>query len=42
MFFFTGTHNDYHKPSDDEDKINYYGVKYNGLCIPLYAQKLKS
>ncbi|MFM2229935.1 MAG: hypothetical protein RL607_1193 [Bacteroidota bacterium] len=25
--FFTGTHNDYHKPSDDEDKINYYGVK---------------
>lgn len=27
MFFFTGTHNDYHKPSDDEDKINYYGVR---------------
>lgn len=27
LFFFTGTHNDYHKPSDDEDKINYYGVK---------------
>ncbi len=25
--FFTGTHTDYHKPSDDEDKINYYGVK---------------
>lgn len=25
LFFFTGTHNDYHKPSDDEDKINYYG-----------------
>ncbi|MBS1534983.1 MAG: M20/M25/M40 family metallo-hydrolase [Bacteroidetes bacterium] len=25
--FFTGTHSDYHKPSDDEDKINYYGVK---------------
>ncbi len=24
--FFTGTHNDYHKPSDDEDKINYTGV----------------
>ncbi len=27
LFFFTGTHTDYHKPSDDEDKINYYGVK---------------
>lgn len=25
--FFTGTHTDYHKPSDDEEKINYYGVK---------------
>ncbi len=24
--FFTGTHTDYHKPSDDEDKINYTGV----------------
>lgn len=24
--FFTGTHSDYHKPSDDEDKINYTGV----------------
>ncbi len=32
LFFFTGTHKDYHKPSDDEDKINYEGemhvVKY--------------
>ncbi|MBS1550169.1 MAG: M20/M25/M40 family metallo-hydrolase [Bacteroidetes bacterium] len=27
LFFFTGTHTDYHKPSDDEDKINYSGVK---------------
>ena len=27
LFFFTGTHADYHKPSDDEDKINYYGVR---------------
>jgi aminopeptidase YwaD len=25
LFFFTGTHADYHKPSDDEDKINYRG-----------------
>ncbi|TXI35324.1 MAG: M20/M25/M40 family metallo-hydrolase [Niabella sp.] len=27
LFFFTGTHTDYHKPSDDEDKINYYGER---------------
>ena len=27
LYFFTGTHNDYHKPSDDEEKINYYGVR---------------
>lgn len=26
LFMFTGTHTDYHKPSDDEDKINYHGV----------------
>jgi len=25
LFFFTGTHIDYHKPSDDADKINYTG-----------------
>ncbi len=25
LFFFTGTHTDYHKPSDDWDKINYSG-----------------
>lgn len=32
LFFFTGIHSDYHKPSDDADKINYNGelmvVKY--------------
>lgn len=32
LFFFTGTHSDYHKPSDDADKINSNGeeqvVKY--------------
>jgi len=32
LFFFTGLHNDYHKPSDDFEKINYEGelmiVKY--------------
>jgi hypothetical protein len=25
LFFFTGIHHDYHKPSDDADKINYLG-----------------
>ncbi len=25
LFFFTGTHADYHKPSDDADKLNYMG-----------------
>lgn len=27
LFFFTGSHGDYHKPSDDEPLINYYGAK---------------
>jgi Tol biopolymer transport system component len=27
LFFFSGIHTDYHKPSDDEDKINYYGER---------------
>ena len=26
LFFFTGIHSDYHKPSDDADKINYDGM----------------
>lgn len=25
LFYFTGLHTDYHKPSDDSDKINYIG-----------------
>ncbi len=37
LFFFTGTHTDYHKPSDDADRINYTGelqvVKYIYDCI---------
>ncbi len=32
LFFFTGVHSDYHKPTDDADKINYNGelavIKY--------------
>ena len=27
LFFFTGTHQDYHKPSDDTEKINFQGVR---------------
>lgn len=27
LFFFTGTHEDYHKPSDDTEKINFSGEK---------------
>ncbi len=27
LFFFTGTHTDYHKPSDTADKINYDGLE---------------
>ena len=26
LHFFTGTHEDYHKPSDDPEKINYGGL----------------
>jgi len=26
LHFFTGTHEDYHKPTDDADKINYGGI----------------
>ena len=25
LFFFTGQHKDYHRPSDDADRINYEG-----------------
>ncbi|MBS1947969.1 MAG: M20/M25/M40 family metallo-hydrolase [Bacteroidetes bacterium] len=28
LFFFTGLHKDYHRPSDDYDKINYAGELY--------------
>jgi S1-C subfamily serine protease len=27
LFFFTGSHSDYHKPSDDYEKINLEGLK---------------
>jgi hypothetical protein len=28
LFYFTGLHTDYHKPSDDADRINYEGMSY--------------
>jgi len=28
LFFFTGTHSDYHKPSDDKEKVNYIGMQF--------------
>ena len=36
LHFFTGAHNDYHKPSDDAEKINYEGVS----IIISYLQNL--
>lgn len=33
LHFFTGTHADYHKPSDDADKINYVGMARVGNFI---------
>lgn len=37
LFFFTGVHSDYHKPSDDADKINYTGeariIRYIGSIV---------
>lgn len=26
LFFFTGAHSDYHKPTDDADKVNFVGI----------------
>ncbi|MEJ7588275.1 MAG: M28 family peptidase [Ferruginibacter sp.] len=45
LFFFTGSHIDYHKPSDDADKINYEGelsiIKYIFNLIKLTDAKDK-
>lgn len=39
LHFFTGSHNDYHKPSDDFDKINYAGeVKVLDLIVSLIME----
>jgi len=36
LFFFTGTHSDYHKPSDTFDKINYGGL----MRVANYVEKI--
>jgi Zn-dependent M28 family amino/carboxypeptidase len=45
LFFFTGLHTDYHKPSDDFDKINYMGqlliVKYINRLIARTSKEPK-
>lgn len=33
LHFFTGQHEDYHKPSDDADKINYEGIALVGDMV---------
>lgn len=33
LHFFTGQHKDYHKPSDDAEKLNYEGIKMIGDYI---------
>lgn len=42
LFFFTGTHSDYHRPGDDADKINYTGlesvVKYVAAMVKDISQ----
>ena len=39
LFFFTGTHDDYHKPSDTADKINYEG---EAKIVSLVADSLQA
>ena len=36
LHFFTGAHEDYHKPSDDADKVNYEGI----ATVLIYMQNL--
>jgi len=37
LFFFTGTHKDYHKPSDSADKINVPGLKKVADYVQAFA-----
>ena len=45
LFLFTGLHTDYHKPSDDADKINYTGqlqiIRYLVQALDLTSKKGK-
>ncbi len=45
LFFFTGAHSDYHKPTDDADKINYTGemqvIKYIYNVVDITNKKGK-
>ncbi len=43
LHFFTGQHSDYHKPSDDADKINYKGeAQILGFIAKLIEQSAKT
>jgi hypothetical protein len=42
LFFFTGTHSDYHKPSDDADKINFTGMSYILSYVKNVLSKINS
>lgn len=42
LHFFTGSHSDYHKPSDDSDKINYAGEKEVLDLIIAVIEKLEN
>jgi Zn-dependent M28 family amino/carboxypeptidase len=40
LHFFTGQHKDYHRPTDDADKINYEGMQQVLKFIAVSAEKL--
>ena len=40
LFFFTGTHTDYHRPSDDYDKLNVRGMRRVGEMVAQIATVL--
>jgi S1-C subfamily serine protease len=40
MHFFTGTHKDYHRPSDDYDKLNVAGMRRVGQMVAEIALTL--
>lgn len=42
VFFFSGLHSDYHKPSDDTDKITFDGMVTLGLILEHFLQQLDS